>query len=100
MTPSTAATAIKVVRVAVIINRRTLATTRAASGSSCFSSASAIFRTMTNSASETVTIAENETGIRIDRVLAAHLATLSRSRLKALIVAGQVTIGGRTIRDP
>ena len=55
---------------------------------------------MTNSASETVTIAENETGIRIDRVLAAHLATLSRSRLKALIVAGQVTIGGRTIRDP
>ena len=33
-------------------------------------------------------------------MLAAHLAHLSRSRLKALILAGQVTIAGRTIRDP
>lgn len=55
---------------------------------------------MTSSASETVTIAESEAGMRIDRVLAAHLGTLSRSRLKALIIAGQVKVATRTIRDP
>ena len=33
-------------------------------------------------------------------MLAAHVAELSRSRLKALIEAGAVAIGGRTIRDP
>jgi 23S rRNA pseudouridine1911/1915/1917 synthase len=55
-----------------------------------------------------------EAGERLDRVLAAHTAAdmtaanraaadhvnLSRSRLKALILAGCVTVGGRTIRDP
>jgi 23S rRNA pseudouridine1911/1915/1917 synthase len=40
-----------------------------------------------------------EAGERLDRVLAAHCA-LSRSRLKALILAGRATIGSRTIRDP
>ena len=45
-------------------------------------------------------IGAGEAGLRLDRVLAAHLAHLSRSRLKALILAGQVTIAGRTIRDP
>ena len=49
---------------------------------------------------ETVTIGASEAGLRLDRVLAAHLAHLSRSRLKALILAGQVAIAGRTIRDP
>ncbi|EJW10208.1 Ribosomal large subunit pseudouridine synthase D [Rhodovulum sp. PH10] len=49
---------------------------------------------------ETVTIASAESGERLDRVLAARLADLSRSRLKTLILAGHVTIGGRTIRDP
>jgi 23S rRNA pseudouridine1911/1915/1917 synthase len=48
---------------------------------------------------ETVTVAAAEAGERLDRVLAAHL-TLSRTRLKALILAGEVAIGGRTIRDP
>jgi 23S rRNA pseudouridine1911/1915/1917 synthase len=38
-------------------------------------------------------------GERLDRVLAQN-ADLSRSRLKALILAGAVTIGGGTIRDP
>jgi 23S rRNA pseudouridine1911/1915/1917 synthase len=33
-------------------------------------------------------------------VLAARIADLSRSRLKALILSGDVAIGGRTIRDP
>ena len=55
---------------------------------------------MRDDATETVTIGADEAGLRLDRVLAAHLAHLSRSRLKALILAGQVTIAGRTIRDP
>ena len=37
---------------------------------------------------------------RLDRVLAVHGDGLSRSRLKALIVDGQVAIAGHTIRDP
>ena len=55
---------------------------------------------MRDDATETVAIGVDEAGLRLDRVLAAHLAQLSRSRLKALIVAGHVTIGERTIRDP
>jgi 23S rRNA pseudouridine1911/1915/1917 synthase len=48
---------------------------------------------------ESVTVAAAEAGERLDRVLAAHL-DLSRSRLKTLILAGEVAVGGRTIRDP
>src|SRR6476660_8295439 len=55
---------------------------------------------MTDSVIETVTIANDEGGSRLDRVLAAHIATLSRSHLKTLILAGHVTLAGRTIRDP
>src|SRR5262249_47422873 len=55
---------------------------------------------MTNSITETVTIAAGEAGSRLDRVLAARIATMSRSHLKALILAGQVRIAARTIRDP
>ena len=59
---------------------------------------------MTDSATETVTIAAEESGRRLDRVLAARIPALSRSRLKALILDGQVTIHGTaatfTIRDP
>ena len=55
---------------------------------------------MTDSVTETVTIANDEAGARLDRVLAAHIATLSRSHLKTLILAGHVKIAGRTIRDP
>jgi 23S rRNA pseudouridine1911/1915/1917 synthase len=49
---------------------------------------------------ENVVIAAEDTGGRIDRVLAARIPSLSRSRLKALIEAGEVAIDGRTIRDP
>jgi 23S rRNA pseudouridine1911/1915/1917 synthase len=49
---------------------------------------------------ETVVVADAEAGERLDRVLAACIAHLSRSRLKALILAGEVTVDGRTIRDP
>ncbi len=45
-------------------------------------------------------VAEPETGERLDRVLAAHVAELSRSRLKTLIEAGAVALDGTTIRDP
>ncbi len=55
---------------------------------------------MTERATETVTIAAEEAGQRLDRVLAARLPALSRSRLKALILDGQVTVAARTIRDP
>jgi 23S rRNA pseudouridine1911/1915/1917 synthase len=49
---------------------------------------------------EKVVVAGQDAGARLDRVLAARIADLSRSRLKALILAGEVAIGGRTIRDP
>ncbi|HVZ52220.1 MAG TPA: RluA family pseudouridine synthase [Pseudolabrys sp.] len=55
---------------------------------------------MTDSATETVTIAPEEAGGRLDRVLAARIPSLSRSRLKALILAGQVAVAARTVRDP
>jgi 23S rRNA pseudouridine1911/1915/1917 synthase len=48
---------------------------------------------------ETVTVAVEEDG-RIDRVLAARIPSLSRSRLKALILDGQVSIAAQTILDP
>jgi len=54
---------------------------------------------MTESAPETIVVTAEASG-RLDRVLAAHIPALSRSRLKALILAGQTTINGRTIRDP
>jgi 23S rRNA pseudouridine1911/1915/1917 synthase len=54
---------------------------------------------MPESATEKITVTA-EAGGRLDRVLAAQIPALSRSRLKALILIGQVTIDGRTIRDP
>ena len=47
-----------------------------------------------------VTVAGDEGSIRLDRVLAVRVAELSRSRLKALILAGQVSIKSAPIRDP
>jgi 23S rRNA pseudouridine1911/1915/1917 synthase len=55
---------------------------------------------MNDRATETVTIAADETGGRLDRVLAARIPALSRSRLKSLILDGQVKVAARTIRDP
>jgi 23S rRNA pseudouridine1911/1915/1917 synthase len=45
-------------------------------------------------------VAAADKGERLDRYLAKSASGLSRSRLKALILAGEVTILGRTIRDP
>jgi 23S rRNA pseudouridine1911/1915/1917 synthase len=52
------------------------------------------------SRTEKLVATEAEAGERLDRVLAARVADLSRSRLKALILEGHVSIGTRTIRDP
>ncbi|SDR33043.1 RluA family pseudouridine synthase [Pseudovibrio sp. Tun.PSC04-5.I4] len=41
-----------------------------------------------------------DTGRRLDAVLAAHLDDFSRNRLQALIRAGQVNIGPRTVMEP
>jgi len=49
---------------------------------------------------KSIVVAAEEAGERLDRVLARHVAELSRSRLKALIEAGAVALDGRTIRDP
>ena len=49
---------------------------------------------------KSIRIADAEAGVRLDRVLATHIAELSRTRLKALIEAGAVALDGRTIRDP
>jgi 23S rRNA pseudouridine1911/1915/1917 synthase len=56
--------------------------------------------TMQDRRREEIQVANAEAGERLDRVLAARIADLSRSRLKALILAGEVAIGGATIRDP
>jgi 23S rRNA pseudouridine1911/1915/1917 synthase len=47
-----------------------------------------------------VTVSGEEGSARLDRVLAAQLPDLSRSRLKTLILAGAVTRGATPIRDP
>jgi 23S rRNA pseudouridine1911/1915/1917 synthase len=49
---------------------------------------------------KSITTADDDAGERLDRVLARHVAELSRSRLKALIEAGAVALDSRTIRDP
>jgi 23S rRNA pseudouridine1911/1915/1917 synthase len=47
-----------------------------------------------------VTVAGDEGATRLDRVLAVRRPELSRSRLKALILAGSVSIKSTAIRDP
>ena len=56
--------------------------------------------TVAHGRSEEVVISGEEAGERLDRVLAARIEELSRSRLKVLILEGAVAIGGSTIRDP
>jgi 23S rRNA pseudouridine1911/1915/1917 synthase len=47
-----------------------------------------------------VVVGGDEGSVRLDRVLAVRRPELSRSRLKALILAGSVTARGAPIRDP
>src|SRR4051812_48824470 len=104
MTPRTAAMAISVVRPDISIRPRTRETNWAA----CGSRVSLVGSVMTDEIekvamaaedAETVTVAAEQSGERLDRVLAGAVA-LSRTRLKALILDGAVAIGGRTIRHP
>jgi 23S rRNA pseudouridine1911/1915/1917 synthase len=46
-----------------------------------------------------IEVSGKEAGNRLDRVLAER-SELSRTRLKSLILAGEVAVGGRTVRDP
>src|SRR5258708_18745496 len=98
MTPITAAIASPVVAAEISISQRTLATMCAAAGSSS-SSADGLLMAVTQRRSRLVVAAE-EDGERLDRLLAQRVAELSRSRHKALILAGRVAIDGATIRDP
>src|SRR5712671_3678879 len=98
MTPITAAIASPVVAAEISISQRTLATMCAAAGSSS-SSADGLLMAVMQRRSRLVVAAE-DAGERLDRVLAQRVAELSRSRHKALILAGRVAIDGATIRDP
>lgn len=49
---------------------------------------------------ERVTVGDGEGGERLDRLLAARLGALSRTRLKRLVEAGQVSLAGAAIKDP
>src|SRR5215475_12514613 len=101
MTPITAAIAMTVVTPEISISQRTLATMRAAAGSTGAASfADGWLMISTQRPSERLVVAAEEAGERLDRVLAHRVTELSRSRHKALILAGRVAIDGATIRDP
>src|SRR3984893_11683404 len=100
MTPMTAAIASSVVAPAISISHRTFATMRAAAGSRGASSSAESLLMALQGRSETLVIAAEEVGERLDGLLPHRVAELSRSRHKALILAGRVAIDGATIRDP
>src|SRR5881296_3029818 len=100
MTPRIAATPMKVVAPEISISHLTRATMPAAAGSRGFSSSSASGLLMKQGRREEFVSADAEAGNRLDRLLAGRIADLSRTRVKSLILAGEVSIGGRTIRDP
>src|SRR6202166_5434584 len=107
----TAATASAVVRPAISIIRRTRANNAACSGvgsgatvsvmqNSSLRQGSSLEQASNSGQKLVVTVAGDEGSARLDRVLAVRLADLSRSRLKALILAGQVAVKSAPIRDP
>jgi 23S rRNA pseudouridine1911/1915/1917 synthase len=49
---------------------------------------------------EEIAVGAEEAGQRLDRMLSARVADLSRSRLKALIEDGKVSVEGQVLRDP
>jgi 23S rRNA pseudouridine1911/1915/1917 synthase len=108
MTVTTAAIASTVARPDIIIMVRARATRLAASDSAGLAAADKLprslpdrlFMTPLSSTRTSVLVTGAEAGDRLDRILARHVAELSRSRLKALIEAGAVAVDGQTIRDP
>ena len=55
---------------------------------------------MTSGELQQIVVAGDEGSQRLDRVLAVRSPDLSRSRLKALILAGQVSVAANVVRDP
>src|SRR3954451_16042564 len=112
MAISTAATATVVVRPAISIIRRTRANSAAWSGvgsgtvisvmqgSALEKISSSDQATQPGAGKVVVTVTGDEGSVRLDRVLAARVPDLSRSRLKALILAGSVSVGTARVRDP
>src|ERR1700730_18070397 len=115
MAISTAAIATVVVRPAISIIRRTRANSAACSGvgsgmavsvmqgsSEGSSQGSSLEQGSSSNSGRKleVTVAGDEGSTRLDRVLALRLSELSRSRLKALILAGQVMVKTAPVRDP
>src|ERR1700716_1429147 len=119
MTAMTTAMPSTVAKPEIIMSRRIFACRRACAGSRTGSGARAESRGGARVASvgawapdsgkvmvetpgriETLVVEQDHDGERLDRALAAQVTALSRSRLKALVLAGRVAIGGRTIRDP
>src|SRR5258708_38559547 len=100
MPPMTAVVGMGVVAPANSISHRTFATMRGAAGSRGASSSAESLLMALQGRSETLVIAAEEVGERLDRVLAHRVAELSRSRHKALILAGRGPLAGATIREP
>src|SRR3954465_10261106 len=95
------ATASAVVNPAISIIRRTRANSAACSGLGSGTAVSDVVMENSGSAQRLeVVVAGAEGSARLDRVLAAHLPDLSRSRLKALILAGAVSLKAAAVRDP
>src|ERR1700737_746036 len=106
----TAATASAVVRPAISIIRRTRANSAACSGvgsgatvsvmqGSSLEQGSFLEQGSNSGQRLEVTVAGDEGSARLDRVLAMRRPELSRSRLKALILAGQVSIARDSIKS-
>src|ERR1700737_2711036 len=107
MAMRTAATASAVVRPAISIIRRTRANNAACSGVGSGAAISVMQGSSLEQGSSSnsgqrlgITVAGDEGSARLDRVLAVRCPELSRSRLKALILAGSVGIGRAPPRDP
>jgi 23S rRNA pseudouridine1911/1915/1917 synthase len=103
----TAAIASAVVRPAIIIIRLTRANKAACSGVGSGATVSVIKGSSLEQGFSSgygqrleVIVGGDEGSTRLDRVLAVRQPELSRSRLKALILAGSVTVGQAPIRDP
>ncbi|HWK43642.1 MAG TPA: RluA family pseudouridine synthase [Stellaceae bacterium] len=111
MATSTAEIAKAVVNPATSIIRRTRKNSAACSGVGSGTAVSVMQSSIQQGSSQQgssqdhagrlqVTVAGDEGSVRLDRVLAAREPSLSRSRLKGLILAGSVSVGTTAIRDP
>src|SRR5882672_3883981 len=111
MATSTAEIARAVVNPAISIIRRTRKNSAACSGVGSGTAVSVMQSSIQQGSSQQdssqdhagrlqVTVVGDEGSVRLDRVLAAREPSLSRSRLKGLILAGSVSVGTTAIRDP